>query len=167
MLELTEAWKLEAGPKKAPVVNGRKAAKEAKIAAAPAPIEIPENIRKYLDYTLREIIAEFGSGQAFVDFLSAGQKIEAIEEKRIKNAKERGELVHRDLIRIGVLEPVDTAHKRMLTDGARTISQRIISLHESGSNAKELEEFVTDQVASFIRPMKAKIKNTMKTVEAT
>lgn len=80
---------------KAPHVRGTAARKQArKEAAGEDPIlEVPENIAAFLDMSLRDLITRFGTDERFVDWLNATQKIEIIEEKRIKNAEKKGELV--------------------------------------------------------------------------
>ena len=81
------------------------------------------------------------------------KEIEVIEERRIKSSKAKGELVHRDLIKKGIIDPIDTAYRKMLTDGAKTIARR--------AAVGDLEKFVADQIASFIKPAKASMKRAL------
>lgn len=126
--------------------------------------EIPEDIREFADMSLREIIERFGTDVAFGDWLKATKAIEDINDKRIKNAKSRGDLVHRDLIKVGIIDPIDAAHTKLLTDGAKTISRRATAMHDAGRSLGEIEKFVANQITSFIRPMKAKVGRTLKNV---
>jgi hypothetical protein len=127
--------------------------------------EVPMNIVEFADWTLRDIITHFGTDIAFVDFLKALKEIETINERRIKNAKAQGELVSRDLMKTGVIDPIDTALTKLLTDGARTISRRATAMHDANRDLQDIEAFIKDQISSFIRPMKAKIKRTFENVE--
>ena len=117
---------------------------------------VPENISKFLDLTLGDIINRFGTDVAFKDWLRAAKLIEDIAEKRIKNAITSGELVSRKLVAVGVIDVVDMAHVQMLSDGADTIGVRGHALIKAGGTAAELKALASDQMGSFIRPIKAK-----------
>tara|TARA_R110002153_G_C13332612_1_gene498625 strand:- start:42409 stop:43290 length:882 start_codon:yes stop_codon:yes gene_type:complete len=124
--------------------------------------EVPVNIESFADMTLRELIQRFGTDSAFVDWLKATQIIEAINEKRLKNAQTQGNLVSRELVKIGVIEPLDAVHIKLLTDGSKTITRRVTAMHDSGRGLDEIEAFVKDQITSFIRPVKAKVARALK-----
>ena len=126
--------------------------------------DIPEDIRAFADMSLRDLVDRFGTDVAFVDWLKATKSIEDINEKRLKNAMTRGELVSRHLMKIGVIEPIDEAHIKLLTDGARTIALRVHTMTAAGKSVEDCEKFVADQMTSFIRPIKAKITRTLKNV---
>lgn len=119
--------------------------------------EVPQDIQAFADMTLRELIEKFGTDTRFVDWLKATQTIEAINEKRLKNAVTRGELVNRNLVKVGVIDPIDSAHIKLLTDGVKTIARRSTAMHDSGRGLDEIEKFVADQISSFIRPVKSKV----------
>lgn len=119
--------------------------------------EVPGDIQAFADMTLRELIEKFGTDTRFVDWLKATQTIEAINEKRLKNAVSRGELVNRNLVRVGIIEPIDAAHIKLLTDGAKTIARRASAMTAAGREPEEIEKFVADQISSFIRPVKSKV----------
>ena len=124
--------------------------------------DIPEDLDDFVDMTLREILQRFGTKTAFLDWLKATKSIEDINEKRLKNAQTRGELVNRDLIKVGVIEPFDTAFNKLLTDGAKTIARRVSAMNGAGRSVADCEKFVADQISSFIKPAKAKIARTLK-----
>ncbi len=125
-------------------------------------MQIPEDIRKLADWSLRDLVTKFGTDIAFLDFLKATKALEEIHEKRLKNAKSSGELVDRILIKIGVIEPINTAHVKLLTDGSKTIAVRTKAMLDAGRDLGEVEAFITEQISSFIRPMKAKIARSLK-----
>lgn len=124
--------------------------------------EIPKDIKNFAHMTLSELINRFGTDIAFLDWLKATKEIEIINEKRLKNAQTRGELVNRVLIKNGVIEPFDTAFNKLLTDGAKTIARRVSAMTGAGRSVEDCEKFVADQMSSFIKPMKAKISRTLK-----
>jgi hypothetical protein len=109
-------------------------------------------------------VTKFGTDVALLDFLKATKAIEDIYEKRIKNAKASGELVDREQIKIGVFEPINTAHIKLLTDGSKTIAVRTKAMLDAGRDLGEVEAFITKQISSFIKPMKAKVARTLKNV---
>lgn len=159
--------------KSAPVVRGHTAKKNAKEADALQALreqvesggvihEIPDDLGDFVDMTLREILLRFGTSTAFLDWLKATKSIEDINEKRLRNAQTRGELVNRELIKRGVIEPFDTAFNKLLTDGAKTIARRVSAMTGAGRPVEDCENFVADQISSFIRPAKAKIIRTLK-----
>ncbi len=123
---------------------------------------IPEDIRAFADMSLRDLVHRFGTDVAFLDWLKATKAIEDINEKRLKNAQTRGELVSRHLMKIGVIEPIDAAHIKLLTDGAKTIARRVTAMTAAGKSVEDCEKFVADQMTSFIRPIKAKVARALK-----
>lgn len=122
---------------------------------------VPDDIKEFGDMTLNELTAQFGTEAAFIDWLKATAQIESINEKRLKNAETRGELVSRELVRLGVIEPVEAAHLKLLTDGAKTIAKRVTAMNGAGRSLEEVEAFVVDQISSFIKPIKAKTRKAL------
>lgn len=127
---------------------------------------IPDDIARYIDRTLGEIVTEFGTSTRFLDWLKSIQIIEGIEEKRIKNAKTVSELIHRDLVKLGIVDPLDTALKKLLTDGVRTISRRAVTLCDAGEGVEEVQAMVADQIESFIKPMKKRMRRALESAGA-
>jgi hypothetical protein len=127
-------------------------------------IEVPEDIEEFADMTLRELISRFGTDVRFVDWLKATQSIEAINEKRLKNAQTKGELVSRHLVKIAIIEPIESAHIKLMTDGAKTIARRAAAMAQAGKPVAEIEAFAIDQISSFIKPVKAKVDRALRNV---
>ena len=126
--------------------------------------EVPDNIQHMADMTIRDVVQQFGTDYMFLDYLRAVKEIETIADRRIKNAKAAGELVSRDLVKRGIIDPIDATLTKLLTDGAKTITRRVTALHDAGKDLNEIEEFVRDQITSFVRPMKAKVKRAFENV---
>lgn len=144
-------------PPEALAAYARAAEQEGKAAGDDYVFEVPEDIQAFADMTLRELVEKFGTDTRFVDWLKATQTIEAINEKRLKNAVTRGELVNRQLIKVGVIDPIDAAHIKLLTDGAKTIARRASAMTAAGRELEDIEKFVADQIGSFIKPVKSKV----------
>lgn len=159
-------------PVKKPALRGYGAKNERKKRESLAEIaegrtlhEVPDDILAFADMTLRELVQRFGTDVAFRDWLTATKSIEDINEKRLKNAKTKGELVSRDLVKLGIIDPIDAAHIKLLTDGAKTIARRVTAMTNAGRPLEDCEAFVKDQITSFIRPIKAKVRRTLKDLE--
>jgi hypothetical protein len=123
---------------------------------------IPEDIQSFADMTLRDLIERFGTDTAFKDWLSATKQIEEINEKRLKNAVRIGTLVSRDLVRAGVIEPIDSVHIKLLSDGSKAIARRATAMHDAGRTVVEIENWVSDQITSYLRPVKVKVARALK-----
>jgi hypothetical protein len=142
-----------------PAPSGHTARNERKKREAPPPkiaVEIPDNITEYADLTLREIITRFGSDAMFVDFLKALKSIEDINEKRLKNAQTEGTLVARELVRIGVIDVVDSAMRKLLTAGVKKIARMAHSMTKAGESIEKIEDEVKDQVGQYVKNIKIK-----------
>lgn len=152
-------------PKPRPI-SGQQAARETRKRQPPSPqdqiFEVPEDIQAFTEMTLRELVERFGTDNRFVDWLNATQKIEAINEKRLKNAQTKGTLISRDLVKFGVIDTFNAAHLRLLKDGAKSIAAGVISKHSGGAELSEVEAFVSDILGSFIKPIKSKITRVLK-----
>jgi ribosomal protein S20 len=114
--------------------------------------------------SLRELIGRFGTDIAFKDWLAATKQIEDINEKRLKNATTRGELVSRELVKNHIVEPIDAALQKLLTDGAKTMAKRVDAMINAGRSVDECETYIRETISSFIRPMKTKVSRTLKNV---
>jgi hypothetical protein len=124
-------------------------------------VDLPKNIEAYADMTICEVIDRFGTTPAFVDYLKAMKEIETIRGKKIQNAESEGVLIHRDLIKVALIDPIESAHIKLLTAGVKTIARRLKAMVEAGRTMYDLEELVTDQISSFIKPVKEKTKRTL------
>ncbi len=151
------------------VIRGQELAKDRRkreaVAAIPDEVvgfEIPESIERFADMTLRELILRFGTDSAFCDWLAATQRIEMIEEKRLKNAVAQGKLINRELVKKYVVETFDEAHMKLLSDGAKTIAVEVPVMHDAEFSRQHIEKWVSEQITSFIRPVKAKVERALK-----
>ena len=124
--------------------------------------EVPEDIQSFADMTLRDLIARFGTDTRFVDWLGATQKIEMINEKRLKNAEAEGKLISRDLVKRAVIDQIDAVFVQMLTDGAKTMSGRAHAIAKAGGGADEVKKMIEDQLTSLIRPAKSRMRRALR-----
>jgi hypothetical protein len=124
--------------------------------------EIPANIESFADMTLRELIHRFGTDVRFLDWLKATKEIELIAERRIKNATASGKLITRDLVARGVIDPFNSAHLRLMSDGAKSIAGAVVAKHQAGGELVEIERYVSDVIGSFLRPVKSKVAQALR-----
>lgn len=117
---------------------------------------MPENIREVAHWPLIDVIKTFGTADAMKDFLEAIKSIEVIIQKRLANAKEEGDLVSRELVMRGVIEPFNSVHTRLMTDGARVIARQCFAMAAAGKTEKEGEKYVSERISAFIRAAKAR-----------
>jgi len=122
------------------------------------PAKFDTDISKYLDLTLREIHEKHGTIPMFLGYLKAVREIEKIQETRLKNGEREGTLVSRELVKVAVLEPIDTAHTKLLTDGARSIARTLKQKFDSGADALACERWVSKRIGQFIKAAKSKSK---------
>lgn len=165
----------DGGEIKAPHVRGHAAARETRKApptlppdSQPDAHEVPPQIEAFADMTLRELIQRYGTDVRFLDWLKATKEIEMIAERRIKNAAAQGKLISRSLVERGVIDPFNGAHLRLMSDGAKTITASVVAKHLSGLSEPEIERYVSDVIGSFLRPVKNKVAQALRTApEAT
>lgn len=147
--------------KKIPHVRGTASKRLQKIAndigeLEPEPM-IPEQISKYADMTLRDIIEKFGTAPRFKDWLGAMKEIGVIEDRNLKIAETKGRLVSRDLVQKHIVGEIDAAHIKLLRDGSKTIAVRVTAMVGSGAEPNDIERMVSELISSFIKPMKVKV----------
>ena len=111
--------------------------------------------------TIRELTYRFGTDVRFLDWLKATKSIEDIHEKRLKNAQTKGTLISRGLVQVGVIDVFNSAHLKLMKDGAKSIAAGTVSKHAAGADLVEIETYISDILGSFIRPVKNKIKRAL------
>lgn len=124
--------------------------------------DIPEDLRVFMGWTLEQLIRRFGSDVAFGDWLKATQTIEGIHEKRLKNAQTEKSLVSRQLVKNGIIDPINATMLRMMTDGSKTIATRVAAMTKSGAEPHEIEEFIMSTIGSYVKPLKSKMDRSLK-----
>jgi len=134
-------------------------------AAEPARIDLsdlPEDIREVADMPLREIVGRFGTDSQFLEWLKATKLIEDIHASRLKNAETEGKLVSRELVETGIIDPVQTAHTLLLSDGARTAAARSYSMAKAGDSVEDIRIMLEDLFSGHIKAAKQKMSRAMR-----
>lgn len=104
------------------------------------------------DWTLAEIVEQFGTIRSFKDILEAHEKRERARKNRLDNEQTEGNLIERERVRTHVLGFIEASHKRILSDAAKTVAKRAMGLVKAGASVEELEKFVRDTLGSILRP---------------
>jgi hypothetical protein len=129
------------------------------------PLEmVPEHIREMADKTLRELVDIFGTDEQFFEWLKSIEKMEVIHDRRIKNEVAAGELVSRKLVADYLIDPINTMHERLMSDGARTMAAELYAMAGAGRTQKEFEAYLVEYVGSFVRALKPKLKRAIRDV---
>lgn len=125
-------------------------------------IDYDRDVSNYMDIPIREILNKFGSTVKFIEFLKASQIISAVKEKNLKNAVLEGQLVSRDSVQKNFFDPVNAAHLKLMSDGAKNLTQTIKAKVLAGVSDPEIEKIASGIVASFIKPVKSKMTRALK-----
>lgn len=116
---------------------------------------LPKDIRELADWSLRKLTEKFGTDRSMAEYLKAVRVLEKVHEQRLKNARDEGTVVSRDLVQRGVLEPFDLCFQRLLADGARAIATRVADMARAGESNEACEAFVSERLTDFIKGTKA------------
>lgn len=178
----------DAAPKKSPATPGKRTAraptkKAAAVKSVPRQRTKPSRPRKKLpkptpphrpspklnsdgscdelaEWTLEQIVEQFGSIRSYKDILEAHEKRERARKNRLDNEKTEGQLIERERVRTHVLGFIEASHKRILGDASKTIASRTMALVRSGANLQEVERFVRETLGATLRPARdAAVRN--------
>jgi hypothetical protein len=107
--------------------------------------------------TLPQICEIYGTDERFKHWTSARKTLTEIQRNEIANAKAAGRLIARELVKVGIIDQLDSVFRTLLTDTSKTISIRSKAMAESGSDTDDIKKLIVDQISSVIRPAKVKM----------
>lgn len=119
-------------------------------------VEPPDDIDDVSEWTVREVVEQFGTTQSFRDWLVALKTIEAIREKHLRNEETEGRLISRELVSTSVMAAIDATNRRLLTDFPKTVSRRLYQMAASGIPLEEAEKTVRDLASQQLKEVKTK-----------
>ena len=64
------------------------------------------------------------------------------------------------IVKVGLIDHIESAHKRLLNDGAKKIATMASSAIKSGITTQEIEVMISDTISKFLKPLKSKVRNT-------
>lgn len=152
----------------APTPKPRRARKKAPSKEAPSPpaperpLRAPiqpseataEDIEAYAHLPLVELVELFGDAAAFKEWLASLKLIEEVREKSLKNDETEGKLISRELVATHVFGAIESSHRRLLGDSAKTIARLVYGLAKSGAPVEKAEGEVRKVISSQLQPAK-------------
>lgn len=111
-----------------------------------------EDIERYAHLSLDALTKKFGTAVAFGDWLDARKRISDIREKDLKNDERSGRLITREFVRTHVLSHIESSNRRLLQDGAVTITRRLFAAIKGGATVEDAQQLVRDIISSQLRP---------------
>lgn len=118
----------------------------------------PEDLAELEEWPLRQLKEVYGTASGFFGWLKGLKELEAVQEKRIKNAQLSGRLISRDIVKAAIVDRIDGFFTQLLTDGATTIASRACEMVKAGEDPQAVRAMVEDQLGSFIRPAKESMR---------
>lgn len=128
-------------------------------------INYSDRISELANLTLRDLIRNYGTDHQFHEWLKSLKMVEDIQTKQLSNATIKSELISRVLVKKAVIEPIEAAHIRLLTDGAKSISIRTKAMCAAGAEATDVQLYIATAIGKFIKPLKKRIKAQLKEVQ--
>lgn len=123
---------------------------------------LPDDIAKLGDMKFADVVEMFGTDHRMKDWFAGLKALEDLDEKRLKNAKMKGTLISRDLVKKGVLDPIETFHVKLLTDAAKMLASRLHAKIQAGATVQEAESMIKEQVQKFLAPMKRTLAKSLR-----
>lgn len=120
-------------------------------------IEHDDEFERFAEYTLRQLVEQFGTGARFVDWLSALNKLEATRGKKLENDETEGHLISRQLVETHVFGFLDGTNRRLLRDTPKTVARRLYAAAKSGTPIEESERVVHDILSKQLKSVKDKV----------
>lgn len=110
-----------------------------------------EAMGEILDMRLRDVMIHFGERGEFSGWLSDVKKAEDIREKRLKNEQTEGSLISREGVRSHVMGLLEELSRRLLLDGAQTITRRCYAAARGGVAIEDSEKEVRLMLTQNLR----------------
>lgn len=121
-----------------------------------------ESMDDVMDLKLREIITRFGEEAAFSAWLRDLKTAEDIREKRLKNEVTEKSLISRDGVKSQLMGLLEELSRRLLQDGAKTITRRNYGASSSGVALEDSEKETRDIISQNLRKAKDGITKRLK-----
>lgn len=119
-------------------------------------------VQKVLDWTLREVIKEFGTDIKFEMWAKAVKIISDTRWKDIKTAELEESLIPRDMVETHIFGAIENSHLRLLTDSPKTLARRIFALAKSGDTIQNAEILVRELLSIQLKDSKTTAKKLLK-----
>jgi len=121
-----------------------------------------ESMDQVMDMRLREILTRFGEEAAFSAWLRDLKTAEDIREKRLKNEVTEKSLISREGVKSQLMGLLEELSRRLLQDGAKTITRRNYAAANSGVDLSDSEKETRDIISQNLRKAKDGITRRLK-----
>lgn len=115
---------------------------------------LEEKVRKYLDYTVRDILNKFGTMKLWADLLTAADKIEKIHSQRLQSDRSTGELISRRYVKTRVLGMYERIFLELLSDLPTTLASEVHNMCEIGGTLEEVQQTIHNSLSRAIATVK-------------
>ena len=120
-------------------------------------LEVADEIRAFLDWTVRKVIDVHGTMGAFKDLLSAAKTIEEIHAKRMDSDRRTGELIARDYVKRHVLSLIERVFQRLLEETPVKLSYEIHGLCSTGATIEQVQEAIKAAISRELKAIKTDV----------
>lgn len=110
-----------------------------------------DDLREISD-AFQPLLERFGTSDEMEAWIKPLKEVEETIAKRLKNARDRGDLIERDKVRGHVFGALDRLHRNLLRDAAATIVARLYSMARAGESVEEAQKVVRSIISSHLRP---------------
>ena len=112
-------------------------------------------LEEYMDWTLRDLVARFGTDDNFKRWADAAKVLADIRLKDLKADEMKGKLIPRELVKTHIFGALENSHLRLLSDLPKTLSQRLRAHFKSGGTIEKGEELGRELIGSQLKSLKA------------
>lgn len=113
-----------------------------------------ESMDEIMNMKLRDILTRFGEEGSFSAWLRDLKMAEDIREKRLKNEVAEKSLISREGVRSQLMGLLEELSRRLLQDGAKTITRRNYGAANSGVALEDSEKETQDIISQNLRKAK-------------
>jgi hypothetical protein len=113
-----------------------------------------EDIMEFMDYSVREILHNFGSVGQFKEWLNAQKIIEDIKMKQIQRAEREGDSIPRELVRKHIYGAIENAYVRLLNDLPKSATGTLWAMFKSGEDELAGEVKLQSLISTYIKNLK-------------
>ncbi|BAV81045.1 hypothetical protein [Vibrio phage CKB-S1] len=106
-----------------------------------------------MDMTYGEIVQRYGQNKAFGEFVAVLGKLTITKGHEQKQARERGELIHRSNAE-KLVSHIDALQSALLNETTQAIANKVHRLVKAGADDKQIERAVHDIVSRTIKSTK-------------
>lgn len=116
--------------------------------------DLPDDIRKVIDWPLRKILNKFGSSYSMLEWINTIKRLEDLYEKQLKNSVLEKSYIPRSYVTTHITGAIEEVFVRLLNDAPRTITAKTLELIEAGEPREKIESTVKSAISSQIKNVK-------------